>query len=171
MTDAQATVGAAMTLRLVLPWPPKELSPNARVHYMKKAKVVADFREECGWIGREGIQLPSVTGMRLHDSRRYPLRPPVRARVTFVVPDRRRRDIDNLLAMLKPAWDGLTDAGVLEGDDAERFSVESTEVVVSHNVADVNKCSWCMTGKHRRCHGPCNCMHGKSYVVVELQRG
>ena len=24
---------------------------------------------------------------------------------------------------------------------------------------DVNKCSWCVQGNHRRCHGPCNCAH------------
>jgi len=26
-------------------------------------------------------------------------------------------------------------------------------------VYDVNKCSWCVQGNHRRCHGPCNCAH------------
>ena len=34
----------------------------------------------------------------------------------FFFRDRRRRDPDNLSAMLKPVWDGLQDAGVL-GDD------------------------------------------------------
>lgn len=111
-------------VRLELPFPPKELSPNARVHWREKAKVVARYREECGWRGK----------VALHDERwlgvvtRYQIDPPVRAVVTFVVPDRHKRDLDNLLAMLKPAWDGLTDAGVLAGDDSERFSVESAAI-------------------------------------------
>jgi crossover junction endodeoxyribonuclease RusA len=121
-----------VSVRLELPFPPKELSPNARVHYMKKAKVVADYREECAW---EAM-------VRQHDHGR-PVAPPVRAAVTFVVPTRHKRDLDNLLASLKPAWDGLVDAGVLAGDDAERFSVGESKIEVGGALA--------------------------SYVVVELE--
>lgn len=111
-------------LRLELPFPPPQLSPNARVHWREKARVVAAYREGCGWAAK-------VDGFTQHWRRdELPLKSPVRAAVTFVVPDRRKRDLDNLLAMLKPAWDGLVDAGVLAGDDSERFSVESTEIVV-----------------------------------------
>lgn len=47
-------------------------------------------------------------------------RPPVAAcdlDVEHVLPDRRRRDLDNLAAATKPLLDGLVDAGLLAGDD------------------------------------------------------
>jgi Holliday junction resolvase RusA-like endonuclease len=58
------------------------------------------------------------------------LKPPVTADVTFVVPDRRRRDMDNLLAMLKPAWDGLVDAGLLVDDSAEMLRLGAPKMRV-----------------------------------------
>lgn len=107
-------------VRLELPFPPPQLSPNARVHHMKKARIVREYREDCAWaamaLRRNGKQ-PSVA-------------PPVRAVVTFVVPDRRRRDEQNCLQMLKPAFDGLVDAGVLVDDNHEVFSVERTSFEV-----------------------------------------
>lgn len=130
-------------VRIELPFPPKELSPNARVHWREKAAVVADYRETVGWIGRQRCTAEALTANRppviqavteIHVGKwetekvSFPLTPPVRAAVTFVVPNRHKRDLDNLLAMLKPAWDGLTDAGVLAGDDSEQFSVESAKV-------------------------------------------
>lgn len=111
---------ARETLRLELPFPPPQLSPNARVNWREKAAVTASYREACGWVGiaerKKAYLWAGFDG-------------PVRARVTFVVPNRRKRDTDNLLAMLKPAWDGLVDAGALAGDDSTVFSVESAEVV------------------------------------------
>jgi len=113
-----------MVVRLTLPFPPNALHPNSRVHWRLKAAQTAHYREEIGWIGKE-----FASGC--HPERcehTIPFTPPVKAVVTFVVPDRRPRDLDNLLASLKAAWDGLTDAGVLEGDDAARFAVERSEI-------------------------------------------
>lgn len=114
---------SATAIRLTLPFPPRQLSPNARPkHWSEKARAVRQYREDCGW-----------TAVEAHTNAGRPvavLKPPVRATVTFVVPNRHKRDTDNLLAMLKPAWDGLVDAGVLEGDDSERFSVEKADVTV-----------------------------------------
>jgi crossover junction endodeoxyribonuclease RusA len=109
--------GVVVRVTLELPFPPAELSPNAREGWRKKARITREYREDCGWTGKQLTMNgePSLT-------------PPVRAEVVFVVPTRHRRDLDNLLASLKPAWDGLCDAGVLEGDDAERFSVTRSEV-------------------------------------------
>ena len=109
-------------LRLELPFPPKELSPNSRLGWRAKAQVVRLYREDCGWTAHGAILQGAFA--------RTPLRPPVEATVTFVVPDRRKRDLDNLCAMLKPAWDGLTDAGVLAGDDHTQFKVADASVVV-----------------------------------------
>ena len=94
-----------MNVTLSLPFPGRGLSPNSRLHWRAKAAAVAQYRETCGWIAKEAVQT-------LHG----PLQPPVRADVVFTLPDRRRRDPDNLQASLKAAWDGLQDAGLLQDD-------------------------------------------------------
>jgi Holliday junction resolvase RusA-like endonuclease len=43
--------------------------------------------------------------------------------VTFVVTDKRRRDTDNHVAMLKPAFDALVIAGVLEDDSHDKLKI------------------------------------------------
>jgi Holliday junction resolvase RusA-like endonuclease len=43
--------------------------------------------------------------------------------VTFVVPDKRRRDLDNLVSSVKPQMDGIVDAGILRDDSLEVLSV------------------------------------------------
>lgn len=48
---------------------------------------------------------------------------PVQAQVTFVVTDKRRRDSDNHMAMLKPMWDALVEMGVLEDDSHEALRI------------------------------------------------
>ncbi|MFH1141265.1 MAG: hypothetical protein V1724_06330 [Chloroflexota bacterium] len=54
-----------------------------------------------------------------------PYQPFAQAHVTirWEAKDRRRRDLDNLLASMKPALDGLVAAGVLEDDSAQALSV------------------------------------------------
>jgi Holliday junction resolvase RusA-like endonuclease len=97
-------VGADMGRRLVvvLPLPPQELSPNARPHYMAKARAVKRYREAA----------------HLSALAERPARPMQAAKVTarFFFRTRRRRDRDNLLASLKPAFDGIADARVVTND-------------------------------------------------------
>ncbi|HSV73521.1 MAG TPA: hypothetical protein VLH79_07160 [Chthonomonadales bacterium] len=38
-----------MSLTIVLPWPPTGLSPNARNHWAKLAKLKKQYREACAW--------------------------------------------------------------------------------------------------------------------------
>lgn len=45
------------------------------------------------------------------------------AHVEFIVPDKRRRDLDGLVSTAKNLWDGIVDASILTDD--------STEVLVS----------------------------------------
>ena len=42
-----------LTLTLTLPWPPKELSPNARQHWSKLAKAKKAYRDACAWTAKE----------------------------------------------------------------------------------------------------------------------
>jgi Holliday junction resolvase RusA-like endonuclease len=47
----------------------------------------------------------------------------------FTVTDRRRRDLDNLIAACKPFLDGLVTAGILKDDQAPYLSIAGAEVV------------------------------------------
>ncbi len=109
-------------MRYEFPWPPKELSPNARVHWAKLAKAKARYAIDCGWAAKAHIGQHSTIALTI-DRRRFPLKPPVRAEVTFIVPDNRRRDSDNHMAMLKPLWDGLVAIEVLEDDSHDKLKI------------------------------------------------
>ena len=86
-----------------MPLPPQELAPNARSHYMKKARATKMYRT-CAMV-------------RGHEQRTDDC--PFEAAdvfVTFFVRDKGRRDRDNLLASLKSAFDGIADAGIVRDD-------------------------------------------------------
>lgn len=86
---------------LVLPWPPKELSPNARIHRLAKARAAKTYREACWALTKQAKLVPA--GMHL--------------KVTFVPPTRQPRDLDNCLAAIKSGIDGMADAlGVNDRD-------------------------------------------------------
>jgi crossover junction endodeoxyribonuclease RusA len=81
---------------LVLPWPPKELSPNARVHRLAKAKATKAYRLACWAIAKES-KIKPPEGL-------------VALRLTFFAPNRQPRDLDNCLAAVKAGLDGVADA-------------------------------------------------------------
>ena len=93
-------------LRLELPLPPPELSPNAgkkwnvhkinRITQKAQSDTIAYVREQMP----RGVPLEQAT-----------------VTMTFVVPTRGRRDLDNLIAAAKPYKDGLVLAGVIVDDD------------------------------------------------------
>jgi crossover junction endodeoxyribonuclease RusA len=88
--------------RFVLPWPPKALSPNQRLHWSKVSKAKSDYRAACGRTAKEqGAQKLDAGSLSVH--------------LVFFPPDRRRRDRDNMLASMKSGLDGLAD--VLGVDD------------------------------------------------------
>ena len=93
---------------VILPWPVKELSPNARVHWAVKAAATKSARTNAGWATKAaGIpKLPSV---------------PLKLTVTYNPPSRRKLDGDNLISRLKPVFDGIADA---IGVDDSKFKIE-----------------------------------------------
>lgn len=99
--------------RLVLPWPPTELSPNARVHHRRRAAVVKTYRQDCWAWARQ--QLGCGAGPRL-----FPGAGLIGVRLDFFPPDRRARDDDNCEAAFKAGRDGV--AAALAVDD-RRFVV------------------------------------------------
>jgi crossover junction endodeoxyribonuclease RusA len=95
-----------MTLELTLPWPPSNLSPNARHgHWACLARAKKRFRHACAYTARTqgaGRLEPAPEVLAVH--------------LRFVPPDRRHRDHDNCLAAMKSGLDGLAD--VLGVDDS-----------------------------------------------------
>lgn len=89
-------------IRIELPWRTPPLSQNDRQHHHVKAKLVASALEAARW---------SIRAARLQ--------PLVGAEVTlhYRVPDRRRRDADNLAVVLKVCQDALVAEGILPRDD------------------------------------------------------
>lgn len=94
-----------MSVSFVLPWPAAALSPNARVHWARKAKAARSARREAATVAfAAGVRRLRTGAPRID--------------VEFCPPDRRRRDMDNLIAAMKAANDGLADA---LGIDDSRF--------------------------------------------------
>jgi crossover junction endodeoxyribonuclease RusA len=90
-------------MKLVLPWPPKELNPNAGPHWMALAKAKRRYRSTCAMVARlQGAGPVEAAGLRVH--------------LTFVPPNRRVRDDQNCMAAMKSGLDGLAD--VLGVDDS-----------------------------------------------------
>lgn len=92
---------------IMLPWPSRDLHPNARVHWARRAKAAKKARADAR-IATLAAKLPELP-------------PGVLALwVTWYPPDRRRRDDDGLIASFKAARDGIADA---LGIDDSRFRV------------------------------------------------
>ena len=90
-------------MNIILPWPPTGLSPNARLHWAKLARLKKQYRAVCAGQARiHGAR--AIKADALHIT------------VEFVPPTRRAFDLDNALARMKSGFDGLAD--VLGVDDA-----------------------------------------------------
>lgn len=95
-----------MKFVITIPMPPKELSPNGRTHWAKKARLVRAARTHahvlalsCKHAGY-GFPWSSATVT-------------IEARFKTV----RFQDFDNILASLKPSLDGFQDAGIVTDDN------------------------------------------------------
>lgn len=93
-------------MQVTLPWPPKELSPNARVHWSVLARMKKKYRTAC-WVLARNAGMSSVTLLGADRAEVH---------LAFYPPDRRNRDDDNMLASMKAGLDGLADA--LKVDDS-----------------------------------------------------
>ena len=93
--------------------PPREASPNARVHYMKLANVKRNMKD---------VMIASVLEMPSMDRPDEPMEK-AHLTITFQAPDKRRRDLDNLLGACKAYIDGLVAASVIIDDSADNLSI------------------------------------------------
>lgn len=98
--------------------PERGLSPNARVHRFELARLRKEARAEARIAAaniRPGAREPLFAG-------------PVIVSVHVCWPvGRRRMDVDNLIAALKPTWDGFTD-GMLWQDDRQIADIRVAQV-------------------------------------------
>ena len=95
---------------VTLPWPHKDLSPNARKHWAALSVAKKKARETAHYATLEaaGSCLGAIRAS-LAGEGRFALT------VTFYPPDKRRRDDDNMVAAFKASRDGIADA--LQVDD------------------------------------------------------
>lgn len=91
---------------VVLPWPPKDLSPNARLHWAALARAKKAYRTAC-WLHARKAGMSAATLLGAEKAEVH---------LVFYPPDRRSRDADNMLASMKAGLDGLADA--LKVDDS-----------------------------------------------------
>jgi len=85
-------------ITLILPFPPKELSPNKRLHWAQVSKVKKSYRETCYWFAKDAIRKTFDKNTKFH------------IYLTFYPPDKRRRDDDNMESAFKAGRDGVADA-------------------------------------------------------------
>ena len=84
---------------IILPWPDKRLSPNARVHHMALYRAKAKAKDDAWTLTREAIGPAQRKAFAGDD--------PIRLTITITPPDKRKRDRDNMQYMLKAALDGI----------------------------------------------------------------
>lgn len=90
-------------MKVTLPWPPKELSPNYRGHWKAVYRRSKEYKEDC-WIlcKRAKLTKPESDRVLVH--------------MKFYPPTNHRRDQDNMVASMKYGLDGL--AAALGVDDS-----------------------------------------------------
>lgn len=82
----------------------RPLTLNDRLHHQARARVVADLRQSTAWAAK-GARVPRLEAARVQ--------------LEVTPPDRKKRDVDSLVATSKPAVDGLRDAGVIDDDSPD----------------------------------------------------
>lgn len=82
-----------------LPWPPKELSPNARNHWAVTARAKKIYRTACWGLTKERIKTQSFKDCDK-----------ILLKITFYPPSKRHYDLDNCVASMKAGLDGIADA-------------------------------------------------------------
>lgn len=106
--DLPGLIPADRTLgRVILPFPPVELSPNWRGHWSTHSSAAREYRRMCWALALEAkLRVPEYAA----DGG------PITVRLDFFPPSRAKRDDDNVPASFKAGRDGVADA--LRCDDA-----------------------------------------------------
>ncbi|MAH45500.1 hypothetical protein CMI37_06705 [Candidatus Pacearchaeota archaeon] len=89
--------------------PDRDLSPNKRLHHMKLYKA------------KDAAKELAIAKIREQGRPKQPL-DWAHIAITWVAKDKRRRDIDNLMASMKPYLDALVAEGVIADDSADHVT-------------------------------------------------
>lgn len=108
-----------MRFEVTVPWPPKELSPNARKHWAAKGAKARTYRATCFAIAHNARIQARLGKLSVGGKARLTL--------TFCPPDNRRRDDDNMIASFKSGRDGI----------AEALGIDDNQFVTTFSVGDV----------------------------------
>lgn len=95
-----------------LPWPHKFLSPNSREHWATVSREKRRARQAAFWIASEAMGRDWTAPDRPH------------VHLVFCPPDNKARDLDNLLASMKAALDGVSEA---IGVDDRKWAITITK--------------------------------------------
>jgi len=98
--------------------PPVEYSLNWRGHWRQRylaGKVYGDA------VFYSCVNVRNITGQPFAKAR---------LNLTFVFPEKRRRDFDNFLARFKPGLDAIVDAALILDDDAEHLQIGKVDILV-----------------------------------------
>lgn len=98
-----------MTLRIELPWPAKENSPNYQGKLRLKMRAKKEARHNGYWAAYAALDANRGRVLWSRDAATIPVR------ITFHPPTRQRRDLDNFQAAVKHELDGIAEA--LQVDD------------------------------------------------------
>ena len=92
-----------------LPWPSRDLHPNARKHWTAKARATKAARVEAGWAAKAaGVKRIAAGSLAVT--------------AVFSPPDNRRRDTDGMLSSIKAYFDGIADVIGID-DSAWQLSI------------------------------------------------
>ena len=102
--------------------PPVSSSPNWRGNWRERYQAARAYRDAVYYSCVDARNRAIASG-------RLPF---VRAKLslTFVFPEHRRRDPDNLLSRFTPGLNGIVASGLLVDDDAEHLEISSVDIVV-----------------------------------------
>lgn len=108
MSHISAQQGRGKAVRIELPWPDRDLHPNTRVHWARRARAAKTAR-------KAGAAFTLAAGIRRIDAER------IVAKITFHPPDNRPRDDDGMIASFKSYRDGIAD---VIGVDDSRWRIQ-----------------------------------------------
>ena len=103
--------------------PPVSSSPNWRGHWTKQRKEATVYHDAVYYCCvdarnrgfREGMLFPFIKA---------------KLSLTFVFPEYRKRDEDNLRARFKPGQDAIVDSALVLDDDLEHLEIGKIDIVV-----------------------------------------
>lgn len=105
--------------KLDIPWPNPKLFPNRPVHFRAKAKLKASQKQDSYYLAKQ--HSPTFEGN-------------ISLEIVFHPPTNHRRDLDNCLASLKSALDGIADAWNVDDTRFRPITINFGEKVKNGNV-------------------------------------